>query len=100
MRRLGQPLARPLLRLRDPAKLQAAAPAALDGRPQLHKVRTWIKDKELVATDVASAGATRSRWRIDERDLEEFERKRQPAKSPPSTKRRRRKAGPKVKEFF
>ena len=51
-------------------------------------VRVWIDNGLLPATNVASASATRKRWRISEDDLAEFRRRRSNTK--PAAKRKRR----------
>jgi len=63
------------------------------------KVLGWIRDGELVASDVSSRpGSGRPRWRIDPRNLELFLQRRQCGGAPKSPRRRKR--DPNVKEFF
>jgi len=63
------------------------------------KVRQWIANGELPATNVASAEASRARWIIDRADLEQFQRSRRPAQPAAPITRRRRK-DPEAREYF
>jgi len=63
------------------------------------KVRQWIANGELPATNVASAEASRARWIIARADLEQFQRSRRPAQPAAPITRRRRK-DPEAKEYF
>jgi excisionase family DNA binding protein len=47
------------------------------------KVRGWIQTGELPASNVAQASSTRPRWRIDEKDLQQFSKSRQPISARP-----------------
>ena len=62
------------------------------------KVRGWIEKEKLAATNVARDGSARPRWRIDEKDLEKFEKSRQPTKPRPAQQKRRKK--PEAREYF
>lgn len=64
------------------------------------KVRKWIADGELKASDVAKSGATRPRWLVDEKDLENFLQRRQPMPPAPVKQRKRRRRGRKAKNYF
>ncbi len=63
------------------------------------KVRGWIAKGELNATNVATGSDGRPRYRVSEKDLADFQEKRQPSK-PPAPAPRRRKKDPNVTEFF
>ncbi len=62
------------------------------------KVLGFIAAGELVAVNVANAGSTRPRWRIDPAELEVFLLRRRNGK--PAVKPRRRKAAAEVIQFF
>lgn len=63
------------------------------------KVLAMIHSGELRATNLASPGSSRPRWRIDPADVEACERARQAVPSP-KTSRVRRKASAGVTDFF
>ena len=46
-------------------------------------VLSWIHARQLAATNVAAAGATRPRWRVAVADLETFLKSRRPSPPPP-----------------
>jgi excisionase family DNA binding protein len=63
------------------------------------KILAWIRKGELDATNVATVGSARPRYRISEEDLAKFQGTRQNVKPPPKPPRRR-KTDPNVIEFF
>jgi excisionase family DNA binding protein len=63
------------------------------------KVHAWIAKGELNATNVATGKGGRPRYRVSERDLADFQKKRQPPK-PTAPAPQRRKKDPSVIEFF
>jgi hypothetical protein len=63
------------------------------------KVRRWIENGELAATNAALQDSSRPRWRIDPKDLEDFRTARKPARSRMVPQRRSKKK-PDEKEYF
>jgi excisionase family DNA binding protein len=68
-------------------------------RTKIDVVLGWIHNGELRATNEASVGSIRPRWRIERADLEDFLRGRS-NEHKPTPKRRRRKAAEGVKKYF
>ncbi len=64
-----------------------------------HKILAWIRSGELHAINAATSQAGRSRFLIDERDIELFERRRA-TDGPVQAPRRRRVKNPEITEFF
>lgn len=64
------------------------------------KIRGFITNGELDATNVAAPTSSRPRWRISEANLTEFQKRRQPTKPTPTAKRPSRKRDDGVKEYF
>jgi excisionase family DNA binding protein len=88
-------------------KTQKGGPSGLLTPPQVakqlgvsaDKILGWIRKGELHATNVATGGGGRPRYRISDEELAEFQRTRQNVKPPPKPSRRRKK-DPNVIEFF
>lgn len=53
----------------------------------VRKVNEWCENGDLPAINVASDPKTRKQYRIDERDVEAFERKRSVASTPETSRR-------------
>jgi hypothetical protein len=66
-----------MLTLPEAAKRVGVAP---------EKLRGWVASGELSASNVAQASSTRPRWRIDEKDLQQFSKSRQPMKTRPAVR--------------
>ena len=62
------------------------------------KVMTWIRSGELPASDLATPGSKRPRYRIDAADLRAFLLRRQVQAGPKPTRRRRK--DPSIREYF
>lgn len=63
------------------------------------KVTGWIRSGELRAMNVSNrTGGTKPRYRVDQKDLDDFERRRSVLPATPTPKRRRKESD--VTEFF